>query len=107
MVFDAAAAQSWSSTRHLLEPGGTYVSTLPGPSVMAAVVFAPLFGQRARFFAITPRRSDLELLAGWALDGMPVPVDSTFPVRDLKSALERMARGGMKGRVVIDVDGGF
>lgn len=107
MVFDAASAHSWFSTRHLLEPGGTYVATLPGPAAMAGIAAAPLFGQRARFFTLTVRRSDLELLASWAVAGMSVPVDSTFAVRDLKSALERMARGGMKGRVVIQVDGGF
>lgn len=107
VVFDAASAHSWFSTRHLLEPGGTYVATLPGAAAMAGIAVAPLFGQRARFFTLAARRSDLDLLASWALDGMPVPIDSTFPVRDLAAALARMGRGGMKGRVVIEVDGGF
>lgn len=42
VIFDAAAAHSWFAIRHLLEPGGTYVSTLPGPGVFAAVALAPL-----------------------------------------------------------------
>lgn len=107
VVFDAASAHSWFATRQLLEPGGTYVATLPGPAAIAGIAAAPLFGQRARFFTLTVRRTDLELLARWALDGMAVPVDSTFPVRDVAGALARMARGGMKGRVVVQVEGGF
>lgn len=107
VVFDAAAAHSWFSARQVLAPGGTYISTLPGPAVLAGIAAAPLFGQRARFVTVAPSRSDLQLLASWVSLGMQVPVDSTFAVRDLPAALARMARGGMKGRVVVDVEGGF
>jgi NADPH:quinone reductase-like Zn-dependent oxidoreductase len=107
VVFDAAAAHSWFATRHLLAPGGTYVSTLPGPGVFAGTALAPLTGTRCRFIGVVPMAADLQLLAGWVVDGMPVPIDSTFPVRDLGAALERQARGGMRGRVVVEVAGGF
>ena len=49
----------------------------------------------------------LRQLAAWAADGMNVPVDSTFPVRDVAKALARLKKGGMKGRVVITVEDGF
>ncbi|MDP2305464.1 MAG: NAD(P)-dependent alcohol dehydrogenase [Pseudomonadota bacterium] len=107
VIFDAAAAHSWLAMRSRLEPGGTYVTTLPGPGVFLGMAVAPLFGTRCAFISVAPKRADLELLATWVGEGMRVPIDSRFPVRDGRAAIERMARGGMKGRVVIDVEGGF
>ena len=93
--------------RHLLRPGGVYISTLPGPGIFLSKALAPLLGKRAAFVVVKSKREDLEQLAAWAADGMNVPVDSTFPVRDVAKALARLKKGGMKGRVVITVEDGF
>lgn len=105
VIFDAANAYSWSSARHLLEPGGCYVATLPGPAVFWGMAVARLVGTRCAFIAVAPKRADLELLATWVAAGMAVPIDSHFPLAEVGKAIERMARGGMKGRIVIDVEG--
>jgi NADPH:quinone reductase len=107
VVFDAACAYSFGAVRHKLQPGGAYIPTLPSPALFLAMGIAPLFGKRAALVAARPRRQDFELLAAWAADGLRIPIDSTFPVRELVKALARLARGGMKGRVVIEVAGGF
>lgn len=108
VIVDAASAYSWSATRHRLAPGGTYVATLPGPAVFAGMALARLAGQRCAFVSVVPRRADFELLASWVADGtLRLAIDSTFPVRDVRAAIERVGRGGMKGRVVIEVEGGF
>lgn len=107
-ILDAAAAYSWSATRGRLAPGGAYIATLPSPGLFAGAVLARLSGQRCAFVSTDPRRADFELLAGWVVDGsLRVPIDATFPVRDARAAIERMGKGGMKGRVVIEVEGGF
>ena len=41
LVFDAAAAFSWQASRHLIERGGAYVTTLP-PSDSYGISFAVL-----------------------------------------------------------------
>lgn len=107
VIFDAAVAWSYFALRHLLARGGVYVSTLPGPGLFLAIPMARLSGKRASFIVVKPRRADLDLLASWASSGLVIPVDSTFPVRDVGKALARLAQGGMKGRVVISVEGGF
>jgi NADPH:quinone reductase-like Zn-dependent oxidoreductase len=107
IILDAAVAYSFVALSHLLRPGGVYISTLPGPGVLLAMALAPVFGKRAAFVAVKSKRADLEQLAAWAAEGMKVPIDSTFPVRDVAKALARLNKGGMKGRVVITVEGGF
>jgi NADPH:quinone reductase-like Zn-dependent oxidoreductase len=107
VVFDPACAYSFGAVRGLLRPGGAYVPTLPSPGLFLAMGIAPLLGKRVGFLTVRSRRADLEQLAAWAADGLKVPIDSTFPVRDVGKALARLARGGMKGRIVIEVAGGF
>jgi NADPH:quinone reductase-like Zn-dependent oxidoreductase len=107
VVFDPACAYSFGAARPALRPGGAYVPTLPSPGLFLAMGMAPLLGRRVGFLTVRSRRADLEQLAAWAADGLKVPIDSTFAVRDLGKALARLARGGMKGRVVIEVEGGF
>lgn len=106
VVFDAASAHSWASTRHLLKPGGTYVNTLPGVVIlhMALSVFT---STRARFVMVKPTPGDLALLGRWVVEGMQVPVDSTFPVRDVVKGIQRMAAGGVRGRITVDVLDGW
>ncbi len=107
VILDAAAAHSFGSMRHLLEKGGVYIATLPSPGLLLAKALAPLFGKRAAFISIQSTRACLEQLAAWALEGMKVPIDSRFPVRDVALGLARLAKAGILGRVVIDVEDGF
>ena len=106
-MFDTPAAYGYRACRGALAPGGAYVSTLPTASVFGGKLLA-LFSSRRSLLVITrSRRADLELLAGWIAEGMQVPIDSRFPVREVASAMDRLARGGMRGRLAIDVAGGW
>jgi len=107
VILDAAVAYSFGSMRHLLAPGGVYVSTLPGPLLLLQMPLARILGKRAAFLTVASKRPDLELVAKWAGEGMKIPIDSAYPVRDVAKALARLKAGGMKGRVVINVEGGF
>ncbi len=107
LVLDVAAAWSFASCRHLLTPTGAYVTTLPGPGVFWGKALT-LFGQqRSEFVTVQNRSSDLVQLRDWVLAGMQVPIDSTWPVRELRGALERQQRGGMKGKILVEVEGGW
>ena len=46
-------------------------------------------------------------VATWVGGGMKLAIDSTYPVREVGKAIARAAQGGMRGRVIIDVAGGF
>ncbi len=106
VVFDAASAHSWAETRHLLKPGGTYVNTLPG-KVLLHIPLSFFTSTRARLVLVKSKPADLTQLATWVVEGMPVPVDSTVPVREVVQGIERMAAGGVRGRIVVDVAQGW
>jgi NADPH:quinone reductase-like Zn-dependent oxidoreductase len=107
VVFDAAAASSWSATRHLLGKRGVYVTTLPGAAIVLQLGLSLLTTTRAKIVIVRNRADDLALLGRWLTEGLQVPIDSTVPVRDVVAGIKRMAAGEMRGRISVDVIGGF
>jgi NADPH:quinone reductase-like Zn-dependent oxidoreductase len=107
VVFDTPAAYGYRACRRMLAPGGAYVTTLPTAGLMVGKLMALFSSRSAALVVVKSVRADLELLAGWLAEGMAVPIDSRFPVRDGGRALDRLAQGGMRGRVVVAVAGGW
>lgn len=107
VVFDAAAVSSWTATRHLLGKGGVYVTTLPGPAIVLHLGLSLFTATRAKMVMVKNRTDDLALLGRWLNEGLKVPIDSTVPVRDVVAGIRRLAAGEMRGRISIDVIGGF
>jgi NADPH:quinone reductase len=107
VVFDAAAAHGWSTTKQLLGPGGAYVTTLPSLAFFGHKLASLFSATRCSFIIVKPKASDLEQLARWLGEGLKVPIESTVPVREVKTALARMMKGQMRGRIVVQVEGGF
>jgi NADPH:quinone reductase-like Zn-dependent oxidoreductase len=107
VVFDAAAAYRWSQWRGKIKPGGMYVTTLPSLSFAADKLKSMFASTGAGFVSVKSRRADLELISGWMTSGLTVEIDSVVPVREIAAGLERLRRGEVVGRVVVDVVGGF
>lgn len=107
VIADTAAAWSFSASRHLLTPEGAFVTTLPSLSFAWGKVVTLVGKQRCEFVSVRSRAADLAQVGTWIAAGMKVPIDSSCPVRDLRAALERQQRGGMKGKIAIDVAGGW
>lgn len=107
VAFDTPAAYGYVACRPLLAPGGSYVTTLPSGAFVAGKLMALFSSRRAALLVVKSVRADLELLAGWLADGLAVPIDSRFPVAEGGRAIDRLAQGGMRGRVVVDVATGW
>lgn len=107
VVFDAAAVSSWTATRHLLGKGGVYVTTLPGPAIVLHLGLSLFTATRAKMVMVKNRADDLALLGRWLNEGLKVPIDSMVPVRDVVAGIKRLAAGEMRGRISVDVIGGF
>jgi NADPH:quinone reductase-like Zn-dependent oxidoreductase len=107
VVFDPAVAYSYLAFRSRIVPGGAFLTTVPSPAFLLGKVVAALSSHRCEFTGVKPVSTDLEQLTAWLEDGLQAPVYSRFPVKNLGAALAQLSEGQVRGRVVVQVDGGF
>ncbi len=107
VVFDTPAAYGYVACRRMLAPRGAYVTTLPTGALVAGKLMTLFSGRRAALLVVKSVQGDLEVLGRWLAEGLKVPIDSRFRVADAGRAIDRLSQGGMRGRVVVDVAGGW
>jgi NADPH:quinone reductase-like Zn-dependent oxidoreductase len=111
VVFDAVAKSSFPVCRHLIKPGGAYVTTLPSPGVLfwgAMQSAAGLFGstKRARFLMVQPVGTDLAFLGQLADQGRLRPtLCQTFPLERAREAQDLSETGHARGKIVLELSG--
>lgn len=108
LILDIAATRSALAFRSALRPGGRYVQiarTMTGFLTTAVLGGAvSLFGSRPiGVFAWSPnRRHDLMTLADMTRSGEIHPIiDRVYPMEELPAALQRLANGEARGKLVI------
>lgn len=110
-IFDASGLYSFTKVQRLLKPGGRLVSTQPSiPGMLFGTWLFPLLFQKKsyQFVLVESKREDLQQLAEW-LDAkkVPVAIDSTYKAVDFDQAWQRQNSKDKKGRIVIQVKGGW
>ena len=102
---DLVPNRSFPECRRALAPGGTYVTTLPGPGPFfwRALTALPLFGgRRCRMLMLAPKRADLEELARLVEEGtLRSVVGEVFPLDAIREAHVRMQSGHARGKIVV------
>jgi NADPH:quinone reductase-like Zn-dependent oxidoreductase len=105
VIGDLVPNRSFPECRRALAPGGTYVTTLPGPGPFfwRVLTALPLFGgRRCRALMLVPKRSDLEELAGLVEGGKLRPaVGEVFGLDAIRDAHLRMQSGHARGKIVV------
>ena len=107
VVFDASAAYRWREWRHALRPGGAFVTTLPSLGYVLDKLRSVPDNTRVHLVAVKSRTDALQQLAVWLADGLEVPLDSVVPVSRVAEGLARLQSGAARGRIAVDVAGGF
>jgi len=104
-ILDLVPNRSFPECRRALAPGGTYVTTLPGPGPFfwRVLTASPLFGgRRCRMLMLRPKRSDLEELARLVEAGkLRAVVGDVFPLDAIRDAHVRMQSGHARGKIVV------
>jgi NADPH:quinone reductase-like Zn-dependent oxidoreductase len=110
VVFDAVGKSSFFACRHLITPGGIFVSTDLGPWVsniwlpLLTRVFGSVGGVRAMFPLPHHSREVIEFLKGLITDGRLRPViDRVYDIDDIQEAFGYVEQGEKTGNVVIRV----
>jgi NADPH:quinone reductase-like Zn-dependent oxidoreductase len=109
VVFDTVGRSSFSESRRFLAPGGTYITTLPGPDLFfwsPLQRIARMFGQakQARLVMVQPNADDLAYLGQLAEEGKLKPTVSVRLPLDRAAEAHRASQAGhTRGKIVLDV----
>ena len=109
VIFDAVGKSSFPVCRPLLEPDGTYVTTLPGPRLFfwtAVQSIAGFFGaaKRAKGVLVRQSGSDIAFLCQLADEGKLRPtVSLKLPLDRAAEAQEASEAGHTRGKIVLEV----
>jgi NADPH:quinone reductase-like Zn-dependent oxidoreductase len=107
VILDVAGRHSLRDYRRALRPGGTLVLVGGPPErflrrMLAVLAQKPVVSERLLLLTARSSREDLEALGELLADGRVTPaVDSAHPLADARTALERLDRGQVRGKVVI------
>lgn len=102
VIFDVYGNQSWLSVRHLLRPGGRFISTIPHPKHYLASLPARLVGQRSKVVVVRSRTQDLHQLAAWVEQGnLRLTTDRVYPHEEAVDATQYLETRRAKGKVVV------
>ena len=104
-IVDLVPNRSFPECRRALAPGGTYVTTLPGPGPLLwrALTILPFFaGRRCRALMLVPKRSDLEEIVRLVEAGtLRAVVSEVFSLDAIREAHLRMQSGHARGKIVV------
>lgn len=104
VVFDVFGNRTFELVKPWLNKGGTMVSTVPKPRMVAAHLLTRLGGRRARLVVVRSRREDLEFLAGLVRRGALRPVvDRVFPLAEIGAAQAHVETKRARGKVVVAI----
>jgi NADPH:quinone reductase-like Zn-dependent oxidoreductase len=106
-IFDVSASYTYTSMRHALTSSGAFVTTLPSAGWLAGKLMTLASRRRCHMLVVKGNTADLARLAAWIAAEVKVPIDVTYPVRELDRALARFAKGNVRGRLAIDVEDGW
>lgn len=103
LVLDLVARLPLRQLLALLAANGTYVTSLPSASRIAAAILLPFVSRRrVRIAGVKPRGVDLEALSRLCESGMLRPViDRTFKLDELAAAHAYSQQGRVVGKTVI------
>ncbi|MFJ3203010.1 NADP-dependent oxidoreductase [Streptomyces sp. NPDC086989] len=101
VVLDTIGGETQERSFGVLKPGGTLVSIVP---VADAEARQAQWNVRARSFFMRPHGEQLAHLAGLVEAGRLRPiVETVFPLDEASEALQKVERGGARGKTVIGV----
>ena len=103
VFFDVVGNYSFPKTKHLLNPGGVYINTLPRPKILVHKLYQ-LFsnGKKVKTLLMKHDNSDLDKIAQWITEGkLKISIDKTFQLEQITEAHEYAQKGHNKGKNII------
>ncbi len=105
IIFDAAGVESFLSCKHILHPGGVYITSLPRPILLIhKLVSIFTKGKKVRTLLMRSLGRDLDFIITLVLDGkLKSYIDSVFTLEKLADAHRRAEEYSTEGKILIRV----
>jgi len=107
IVFDAAGVESYLTCKHVLNPKGRFITTLPRPKLLIHKILA-LFsrGKKVKTFVMKSSGNDLDEFSEMVKKGeIRIFIDSIFPLDKIADAHRRAEEYQTEGKIVVKVMG--
>lgn len=103
VFFDVAGIYSYPKCRHLLNPGGVYINTLPRPKILVHKILQLLSkGKKAKTLLMKHNRKDLLQIKQWIEEyKITVKIDRSFTLDNISEAHAYAQQGHTKGKNVV------
>ncbi len=103
-IFDVFGNYNFDKLKHLLEPRGTYVQTIPSGRILRDVARTLLRRKRAKLVLVKSRRDQLDWLRQQIDTGsLRVVVDRSFSLEDAAEAHRYIETKRARGKVVLEL----
>jgi len=105
IIFDAAGVENFPDCRHILNPGGRYLTTLPRPKLLIHKTIA-IFTKRKKVktFLMKSSGSDLEIISDLIRrNELKIFIDSVFPLEKIADAHRRAEEYHTEGKIVVTI----
>ena len=103
VFFDVVGNYTFPKCKHLLNPGGVYINTLPRPKILIHKLYQ-LFskGKKVKTILMKHNNSDLDKIVQWINEGkLKISIDKTFQLEQITEAHEYSQKGHNKGKNVV------
>lgn len=102
IVFDAVAKSSFSESKRVLKRKGTYITTIPKPSVMFRQIINPLLSRQVYGIMAKPGSDDLNYLAKLVAEEKLKPqIEKVYELEEAPDAHRHIETGRVRGKLVI------
>ncbi len=102
IVFDAVAKSSFSESKRVIKRKGTYITTIPKPSVMLRQIINPLLSKKTFGIMAKPGSDDLNYLAKLVAEEKLKPeIEKVYELGKASDAHRHIETGRVRGKLVI------
>jgi NADPH:quinone reductase-like Zn-dependent oxidoreductase len=105
IILDAVSNSSFGKCFGILAPKGVYITLLPSLGFITGKIRSMFSSRKCAACVVQPKSTDLAKIAGM-IDEKVIspPVAASYPLTDLKKALEKFIAGGVRGKIGVVIE---
>jgi NADPH:quinone reductase-like Zn-dependent oxidoreductase len=105
IILDAVSNSTFGQCSAILAPKGVYITLLPSLGLVTGKIQSMFSARKCALCFVRPRTADLTKIAKMIDEKViSAPVADTYPIAELKAALEKFKAGGVKGKIGVVVE---